>query len=303
MTRVGFVGATGLMGHGIARNIQRAGFPLAFTVRRPSERVADLVAGGAEEVGTLAELGTTSDVVVLCVTSSADVEAVVLGDGGLLTDPRPGLVIVDTSTSEPSSTRRLAAVCAARGVGFVDAPLTLGPAEAEAGTLNVIVGADDALFAVVRPVLEAFAGRILRPGGTGAGHTLKLINNFVIQAIATSLAEGFAVAATSGLDPRDVETILGFGTADSRLLHLMGRALDGDYAGMVFQLDNARKDVRYYTRLAGEAGVPVPVGDAVHEALGIASALGFGGEYVPSLVKAQAVLNRVEIAAVRPDQP
>lgn len=295
MRRVGVVGATGLMGHGIARNIVTKGFPLAFTLRRPSERVADLVAAGAEQVATNADLGRTCDVVVLCVTSSADVEEVVLGEAGVLTEPREGLVVVDTSTSEPSSTQRLAAACAACGVRFVDAPLTLGPAEAEAGTLNVLVGADDATFEDIRPVVEAFSARILRPGGTGAGHTLKLLNNFVIQAIATALAEAFAVAARTGIDPKDVEQVLGLGSADSRLLHLMGRALDGDHAGMVFQLDNARKDVRYYTRMAGEAGVPVPVGDAVHEALGIASALGFGGEYVPSLVKAQAKLLGVEV--------
>lgn len=296
MRRVGVVGATGLMGHGIARNIV-TNFPLAFTLRRPSERVANLVAAGAEQVATNADLGRTCDVVVLCVTSSADVEQVVLGDGGLLTEPRDGLVIIDTSTSEPSSTLRLAEACAAHRVRFVDAPLTLGPAEAEAGTLNVLVGADDEAFEEVRPVIEAFAGRILRPGGTGAGHTLKLVNNFVIQAIASSLAEGFAVAAKAGLDPKDVERILGYGTADSRLLHLVGRALDGDFAGMVFQLDNARKDVRYYTRLAGDVGVPAPVGDGVHEALAIASALGFGGEYVPALVKAQAALNGLEIVS------
>lgn len=300
MMRIGIVGATGLMGHGMARNILAAGLPLAYTLRTPSERVADLAAAGAEQAADNAALGSACDVVVLSLTSSADVEEVF---SALLTAPREGLVVVDTSTSEPSVTRRLALAGAAHGVRLVDAPVTRGPAEAEAGTLNVMVGADDAAYEQVRPVIEAIAGRILRTGETGTAHTLKLLNNFVIQAITTSLAEAFAVAAKAGMDPRLVEEILGMGVAESALLHLMGRALDGDHSGMVFALDNARKDVRYYTRLAGDNAVPAPVGDGVHEALGIASALGFGGEYVPALVKAQAVLNGVEIGRSRRDRP
>lgn len=295
MTHIGFVGATGLMGHGIAKNLVTKGFPLSYVLRRPSERVADLAAAGAVEAASYADLGGTCDVVVLCVTSSADVEAVVTG--GLLTAPREGLVIIDTSTSEPSSTLRLAAEAAAQGVRYVDAPLTLGPAEAEAGTLNVIVGADDDLFEEVRPVIEAFAGFIVRPGGLGVGHTLKLLNNFAVFALASSLAEAFAVAAKSGLDPQSVEDILGVSSMNCTLLHNMAKALRGDYTGMRFQLDNARKDLRYYTRLAGENSVVAPVGAGVHETLAIASALGYGGESVPSMVKAQAQLNGVEIAA------
>lgn len=133
--QVGFVGVTGLMGHGMAGNILAAGLPLAYTLRKPSERVADLAAAGAVRVENPAALGRACDVVVLCVTSSADVEEVVTA---LLTAPREGLVVVDTSTSEPSVTRRLAADCAEKGVRFVDAPVTRGPAEAEAGTLNVM---------------------------------------------------------------------------------------------------------------------------------------------------------------------
>lgn len=291
--QVGFVGVTGLMGHGMARNILGAGLPLSFTLRSPSDRVADLVESGAAQVADNAALGSDCDVVVVCVTAAPDVEEVV---AGLLAAPKEGLVIVDTSTSEPVVTRRLAELCAQQGVRFVDAPVTRGPAEAEAGTLNVMVGADDDTFAAVRPVIETIGERIVRTGSTGTAHTLKLLNNFVIQAITTSLAEAFAVAAATGVDPRLVERILSMGVAESALLHLMGRALAGDHSGMVFALDNARKDVRYYTRLAGDNSIPVPVGDAVHESLGIASALGFGAQYVPALVDAHAALNRIQIA-------
>nr|NLD40121.1 NAD(P)-dependent oxidoreductase [Actinomycetales bacterium] len=115
-------------------------------------------------------------------TSSADVEEVVAGAMGLLTEPREGLVIVDTTTAEPSSTRMLGALAAEKGVGFVDAPLTRGPAQAEAGELNTMVGGEDAHVEKALPVIETYSVYQLRTGGLGTGHTLKLINNTIIQA-------------------------------------------------------------------------------------------------------------------------
>jgi 3-hydroxyisobutyrate dehydrogenase-like beta-hydroxyacid dehydrogenase len=295
MQRIGVIGATGLMGHGIARNIQKAGYDLSYTVRRTEERVADLKEAGATRAADAAELGRTCDAVIICVTAAEDVEQVVSGERGLLTDPKEGLVIVDCSTSEPTMTLHLAELAGAAGVTFLDAPLTRGPAQAEEGTLNVILGGEPDDVARIRPVIEAFSGRIIETGPVGTAHALKLLNNFTIQASTTALAEAFAVAAKSGLDPRQLVEILDAGVYSSELLRVMGGTLGGDYTGMEFELDNARKDVRYYTRLAGERGVPAVVGDGVHAALRIASSLGFGSEYVPALVKAQAKLNGVEI--------
>lgn len=295
--RVGFVGATGLMGHGMARNIVTKGFELAFTLRRDGDdRVADLLEAGATRAADNVELGRTCDVIVICVTSSADVEAIV---ADLLAEAKPGLVIVDSSTAEPASTRWLAEAALEQGVGYVDAPLTLGPQQAEEGTLNVIVGADDEQFEVVRPVIETFAGRVIRSGGVGTAHTLKLINNFVFQAMCNAVAEGFGVAAKAGLDPALVEDILGVGTMDNALIHNLAKTLHGDYEAMTFQLDNARKDLRYYQRMTSDLGYVASLGDATHTALELASAQGFGGEYVPSIVKSQARLNGVEITTGR----
>lgn len=293
-TRVGFIGAAGLMGHGMAKNLVSAGFPLAYTVNR--REPADLAAAGAQRAADQAELGRSCDVVFICVTAATDVEAVVTGPHGLLTEPRQGLIIVDCSTSEPTTTLRLAEACANRGVRFVDAPLTRGPAEAEAGTLNIIVGADSGTLAELRPLLEACSENIIHAGPTGAAHTIKLLNNFIIQAQATALAEAFAVAARADADPQTLVDVLSLGMANNGLLRLMERTLTGDYAGMVFELDNARKDVRYYTRLAGDLGHPTTVGDGVHEALAIASSLGFGSDYVPALVRAQERLAGTPIA-------
>lgn len=294
MQTIGFVGASGLMGRGMALNIAKAGFDLRYTVH--SSPVEGLAALGAVQAGSYAELGADCDAVVVCVTSADDVERVVAGPDGLLTSPKPGLIIVDSSTSEPATTLRLAELAAATGVRFVDAPLTRGPKEAQEGRLNVIVGADDETFAEVATLLGTFAENIFRAGPTGAGHTVKLLNNFCVQAAATGLAEAFGVAAKVGADPQVLVDVLAAGMFDNALLHIMEKTLSGDYEGMTFMLDNARKDVRYYTRLAAGRGVPSVVGDGVHEALTIASALGYGQEFVPSLVRAQEKLNGVTIA-------
>lgn len=296
MKQVGFVGASGLMGHGIAKNVQAAGYPLTFTQRKESERTADLLAAGATVAPDYPTLAANSDVVILCVTASNDVEEVVTGllSGG---NAREGLIVVDTSTSEPSSTARLAAQCAAAGVRFVDAPLTLGPAQAEAGTLNVLVGADEALYQELLPLIETFAGNIFHCGGVGSAHAVKLLNNFVVHAPIAALAEAYAVAAKQGIDPKVLQDVLNVGSLKSLLLDNIGKSLYGDYTGMQFALGNARKDMRYYSRLAGELGVPPLIGDGVHEAFAIAVALGYGESFVPSIVEAAQKLNDVEIRA------
>lgn len=294
--QIGFVGASGLMGHGLAKNIVSKGFPLVYTVRnRVPEGLDEL---GATRVADYAELGRVSDVVVICVTSALDVEAVVTE---LLTEPKPGLIIMDASTSEPAMTYALAEKAATKDVRFADIPLTRGPAEAEAGTVNVLVGADDDLFAEIEPIIKCFADNIYRCGGLGAGHIIKLANNTAFQAALTILAEGFAVCVKSGVDPKKlIEVLGGGGFANGGTLAIMGNSLDGKYDTLKFQLDNARKDVRYYNRLAGDLSVPTMVGNGVHEALCTASALGFGGEFCASLTKAQAKLNDVVIEAGGP---
>ncbi|MEQ1684396.1 MAG: NAD(P)-dependent oxidoreductase [Burkholderiaceae bacterium] len=297
MQTIGFIGASGLMGHGIAKNLRAKGHPLALTVHRNRERVADLLAAGASEAATPAALASGAEIVFICVTGSPQVEAAVLGPTGLLAGARAGLVIVDCSTSEPDSTTRLREHCAALGVSFVDAPLARTPVEAEAGRLNVMVGASDAHFAQLKPVIERFAENVIHVGGPGAGHTIKLLNNFIGQAICTATAEAFAVGQRAGVDLRKLVELVSAGAVNSGLFQAMAKTLNGDLAGIKFELDNARKDLRYYTHLAESLNVPSLVGEAVHQSLALASALGHGGKYVPSLVEAQEQLNRTQIVA------
>jgi len=295
MARIGFIGASGMMGHGMARNLLAKGHALTLTVHRNRERVADLLAAGAHEAASAADLARDSDMVFICVTGSPQVEACVSGPGGLLEGARAGLMIVDCSTSEPESTARLRERCAAAGVTYTDAPLSRTPVEAEAGRLNVMVGADPAVFECLHPVLKCFAENVFHIGGPGTGHTIKLLNNFIAQAICTATAEAFAVGQRSGLKLQALVDLISAGPVNSGLFQAMAKTLNGQMDGLKFELDNARKDVRYYTHLAEGLAIPSVMGEAVHQSLTLASALGHGRKFVPSLVEAQEQLTGAHI--------
>jgi 3-hydroxyisobutyrate dehydrogenase-like beta-hydroxyacid dehydrogenase len=295
MQRIGFIGASGLMGHGMAKNLRAKGYPLSITVHRNRERVADLLAAGATLAATPAALAKGSDIVFLCVTGSPQVEAAVSGPEGCLSGAARGLTIVDTSTAEPDSTNRLRALCEAQGVQYIDAPLARTPVDAEAGKLNVMVGATDAQFAQLEPVLKSFAENVFHVGAPGAGHVIKLLNNFIAQASCTAVAEAFAVGQKAGVDLKKLIELMSKGLVNSGLIQVMAKTLDGDLAGMKFELNNARKDIRYYTHLAENLAVPTIVGEAVHQSLALACALGYGEKYVPSLVEAQEKLTGAKI--------
>jgi len=290
MSRIGFIGASGLMGHGMARNLQAKGHALTITVHRNRERVADLLAAGAEIAATPAALAQACDTIFICVTGTPQVEALVTGADGLLKPARRGLTIIDCSTSEPDSSAKLRALAAEAGATFIDAPLARSAVEAEQGRLNVMVGADEASFARIEPLLRCFAENIFHVGGPGAGHIVKLLNNFIAQAICTSTAEAFAVGQRAGVDLRQLVAIISAGAVNSGIFQAMAKALSGDMAGLPFGLDNARKDLRYYTHLAESLTVPSLVGEAVHQSLTLASALGHGGKFVSGLVEAQEQL-------------
>lgn len=295
MKHIGMIGASGLMGHGIAKNLLAKGYEVSLTVHRNRERVADLLAAGAKQAASAAELGGC-DAVIICVTGSPQVEEVLAGAQGILSQAKPGLVVIDTSTSEPESTRRLGALCLARGATLVDAPLARTPVEAELGKLNTMVGAEPDVFARIQPVLQAYCENIFHVGGPSAGHIVKLLNNFIGQAICTATAEAFATGALAGVDPQQLVNVISAGAVNSGLFQAMAKTLQGDFNGLKFELDNARKDVRYYTHLAEFVNAPSLVGEAVHQSLAMASALGQGKKYVTALVTAQEKLTGAKIA-------
>ena len=292
---IGYIGASGLMGHGMAKNLIAKGQKLAITVHKQHDRVKDLLDAGATLADNAAALGASCDIVLICVTGSPQVEAVVAGPDGLLSKPKAGLIIVDCSTSEPHSTTHLRELAHSKGVVFVDAPLARSPVEAEAGRLNIMVGATQTAFAKIEPVLKCCAENVFHVGEPGAGNAIKLLNNFIGQAIVAATAEAFAVGKRAGIDLKQLVSLISAGPVNSGLFQAVSKTLDGDMDGLKFELDNARKDVRYYTHLAEGMSVPTMMGEAVHQSLSMASALGFGKKYVSSMVEAQERINGIEL--------
>jgi 3-hydroxyisobutyrate dehydrogenase-like beta-hydroxyacid dehydrogenase len=294
--RIGFVGV-GLMGHGIAKNLVTKGYPLALRLHRNRAVAADLLAAGATEAASYAELARDADIVILCVTGAPEVEEVILGPNGIAGGARQGLIVVDTSTSEPATTARMRKVLADDGVRFVDAPLARTPVEAEQGRLNIMVGADDATLEELKPVFGALCENIVHAGPAGHGIILKMLNNFIAQAICTATAEACAAAAKSGLSIAKLHQLVSAGAVNSGLFQmLVGRMLDGgDLTGLKFTLSNAAKDLRYYTHFTESMMLPSIMGEAVHQSLVTANALGFGDKYVASLIEAQEKLAGVAI--------
>jgi len=295
--RIGFVGI-GLMGHGIAKNLVAKGFPLAVRAHRNRKPLEDLLAAGAKEVKTKADAARDADIVFLCVTGAPQVEEIVNGKDGIASVARKRLIVVDTSTSEPATTAKMREELALSGVRFVDAPLARTPVEAEQGRLNIMVGADDATFAELKPVLAAFCENIIHAGPAGHGIVLKLINNFIAQAIATATAEALAAAAKAGLSIRKLHELISAGAVNSGIFQMMvGKMLEGngDLTGLKFTLVNAMKDMRYYTHFAESLPVSAIIGEAVHQSLVNANLMGFGDKYVASLIEAQEKLNGIRI--------
>ena len=294
--RIGFIGV-GLMGHGIAKNLVTKGYPLTVRAHRNRAPVEDLLAKGAKEAKTNADIARGADIVFFCVTGAPQVEEIVFGADGVASGARKGMIVVDLSTSEPATTTKMREALAGQGVRFVDAPLARTPVEAEQGRLNIMVGADDATFAELSPVLAAFCENIIHAGPAGHGLILKLINNFVAQAICTATAEACAAAAKSGLSIKKLHEVISAGAVNSGLFQMMvGKMLEsGDLSGLKFTLVNAAKDLRYYTHFTESMMLPSPIGEAVHQSLVTANALGFGDKYVPSLIEAQEKLAGVKI--------
>jgi 3-hydroxyisobutyrate dehydrogenase-like beta-hydroxyacid dehydrogenase len=292
--RIGFIGV-GFMGHGMARNLLEKGFPLTIMGNRNRGPVDALVAKGAKEVKTPAEVAKASDIIFLCVTDSSVVEKLIRGADGIKSAASKGLVIVDTSTANPVSTQELAAELAPLGITFCDSPLNGTPAQAELGQLGAMVGADDATLARIRPAIEAWAARIAHVGGVGAGHQMKLLNNFVAMGYGAIYAEALALARKSGISPQTFDSVLRGSRMDCGFYQTFFRyVLEGDRNAHLFTLNNAFKDMRYLEAMADGAKLSNPVGNAVKNSYAIAVSQGRGEEYVPMVSDAIAELNGVK---------
>ena len=280
--KVGFVGL-GLMGQGMAKNIVEKGYPLTVVAHRKRTAVDDLVARGAVEAASLEDLARGCDVIFLCLTGSPEVEAAV---AALKPGLAKGAVVVDCSTSDPTVSLRLTAELAEIGVDFVDAPLSRTPKEAWAGTLDCMVGASDASYARVQPIIATWAAKIVHIGAVGDGHKMKLLNNFLSLGYAALYSEALALSRKVGIPVAEFDKVIRGGRMDCGFYQtFMGYALEGNREAHKFTLANAYKDMRYVESMANAATVATPMASAVKNSFALAMATGGSGaeDYVPHL--------------------
>ena len=294
---IGFIGV-GLMGHGMAKNIVTKGYPLVVLGHRNREPVEHLKSLGATEARTPRELAAQCDIVHLCVTGSPQVEANLRGPDGVIAGGRPGLVVIDCSTSNPVSTLALGDELRAAGMTLVDAPLSRTPVEAEAGTLDTMVGCDPDTFARIEPVLRCWAGNVVHLGPLGLGHKMKLVNNFVAMGYAALFSEALAIARKAGLSVEQFHSVIGSGRMRSGFYDTFIQwSLVGNENAHRFTISNAHKDMRYLASMANEIGAVNNIQTLVKNSFAAMEAAGDGPKYVPMLADFIAHLNGLPPAA------
>ncbi len=235
--------------------------------------------------------------VFLCVTGSKEVEAIVRGPDGLKDGLQRGSVVVDCSTADPNSTIALAAELAPLGVDYVDAPLSRTPKEAWEGKLDTMVGASETVFARLKPILDTWAGRAVHIGGTGDGHRMKLLNNFLALGYAALYSEALALSQKVGISPGRFDSVIRGSRMDCGFYQTFMRwTLEGDRDAHRFTIANAFKDLRYLESMADAAGLANPMGNAAKNAFALADAAGGAQDYVPMLATHIGRANGVDLA-------
>lgn len=280
--RVGFIGL-GNMGGRMAKCLTDAGVAvLGFDPREGAAAEA-----GASPAGTAAEVVAASDVVFFSLPDSTVVEAVVYGDEAFLAAVTEGQTLVDLSTAAPESTRRIAADVAARGAHFLDAGISGGAAAAEKGALTLMVGGDAAVLDAVRPIMGHFATNVYLCGGSGAGHTVKLLNNFLNATALSATAEVMVAAKKAGLN---LETVLDVFNASSGVnfatQNRFPKIIKGDYLKGGLTNSLMLKDVTLYLELLADLGVTSLNGAGPTASFGLARALGYADEISNTVVDA-----------------
>jgi 3-hydroxyisobutyrate dehydrogenase len=298
---IGFIGL-GTMGASMAANLQKAGYQLVVhDVRRAS---ADPhIAHGATWAGTPRAVAEAAEVVLTSLPGPPEVEAVALGDSGLLAGLRAGAAYFDLSTNSPTLVRRLHADFSARGVHMLDAPVSGGPAGARTGRMALWVGGDEAVFQRHKPVLDAMGDQARYVGPIGAGSVAKLVHNCAGYAMQAALAEVFALGVKGGVEPLALWEAVRTGAVGRRRSFdsLADQFLPGKYDPAAFALRLAHKDVALATQLGRELGVPMRVANLAHAEM--TEALNRGWENRDSRVAMLLQLERsgVEVA-VEPDR-
>ncbi len=295
MTSIGFIGL-GIMGHGMAANLVNAGIETAVW-NRTASRADDLVAAGAALLPSPAAVAAQCDVVMICVSDTPDVEAVVFGDDGVASGLRPGGLIVDHSTISPEATKRFAGEISQLGGHWLDAPVSGGSEGAVNGSLSIMIGGDADQVERAMPYLEVVGTTITHVGPTGAGQLVKAVNQILVVVNQLAVSEALLLADAGGLDLGATLKAVEGGAAGSWMLSNRGpQMIERDWRPG-FTIDLQQKDLRLVLDAADELGVPVPGTSLVFQLYRALQAKGLGSDGNHALVKALEEMSGQELGS------
>jgi len=295
--KAGFIGL-GIMGQGMARNLLKAGFDLTVWNRTASKAEA-MGEEGATVASSPADLAARCDVIVICVSDTPDVEAVLLGKDGVIEGANSGALVIDCSTISPIKTQALARTLAGKGVHMLDAPVSGGSEGAAKGTLSIMVGGEADQFERGMPVLQAMGKNITHVGSHGAGQMVKLVNQILVVHSMMAVGEAFLFAQAGGLDLEKTLRAVEGGAAGSWTLSNRGpKVIERDWRPG-FMIDLQQKDVRLILEAADQLGVPVMGCSTVFHLYRSLQQRGFGGQGNHALVRALEFLSGIEVGAAQ----
>jgi 3-hydroxyisobutyrate dehydrogenase-like beta-hydroxyacid dehydrogenase len=278
---IGFIGL-GLMGGNMVENLQNKGYSVTV-MDLNKDAVERCVARGANTASTGKALAEQSDIVMFCLTTSEIVEKVVYAEDGVLAGMKAGSVLIDFGTSIPASTRKIGADLAAKGAGMIDAPLGRTPAHAKDGLLNIMASGDMETFNKVKPVLEEQGENVFHLGALGAGHTTKLINNFMGMTTVCAMSQAFAVAEKAGVDKQQLFDIMSTGPSSSPFMQFCKNYAVDDVSDLGFSIANANKDLGYFLKMVEDLGTESKIAEGSSANLNAAVEAGLSNGNVPEI--------------------
>ena len=283
-SRIGFVGL-GLMGTAMVGRLQDCNYQLTVLGNKDRTGLDQALARGALEAASGVELAKQSDIIMLCMGTSDQVEERILGEQGIISGLSSGKIIIDFGTSLPSSTKEISSKIADTGAVILDAPLGRTPHHAKDGLLNIMASGDKDAFDAVRTILENLGENVFYLGDLGTGHTIKLMNNFFGMTIANAMAEVFAVADAAGVSRETVYKVISAGPLHSSMMDFISAfGLEGDKSKLEFAINNAFKDVSYYRLMTQNLGINSIMSESASKALSQANDDGYADAMVCEMI-------------------
>lgn len=291
--KIGFIGL-GIMGRGMSHNLLKAGFDLTVW-NRTASKMDEFVEAGATAASSPADLAQGCDIIITCVSDTPDVQAVILGDDGVLSGVQAGALVIDMSTISPHATREMAAALAEKGAHMLDAPISGGSEGAAKGTLSIMVGGEAAQFERAQPVFAAMGKAITHVGDQGAGQTVKLVNQILVVVNMLAVSEALLFAQAGGLDLHKTLDAVTQGAAGSWMLSFRGpQVVERDFRPG-FTIDLQQKDLRLVMEAADQMGVPAVATSLVFNLYRTLQQQGLGGDGNHALAKALEHLAGMQI--------